>query len=181
MADARDVEWLMSRRVGVSSKLIWCVMNDVTPERDPFGGYPSDPDDFSRCYLLLQRNPAWRSQLDKLSPRRREWAALVEHWDELERMFLDIFGGTFTEADYDARKPYNAKASERMYARMKEIESNARKRPAAEVDAAERAKADVPPADWFQKLCEQDVGPAEQAHREAHQRSGTNRPYYSGD
>lgn len=125
-----DLDWLTSGMTGISSRVIWCVMNGQRPERVAFGGYPCDPDDFSRCYLLLKRNPAWRARLDELRPLRREWAALVEHWDELESLFLDIFGGSFTEEDYrSARRNYDKAASSRMYERMKEIERNARKRP----------------------------------------------------
>jgi hypothetical protein len=123
----QDIEWLTSGQVGISSKAIWCVMNGMTPERGTFGNYPHDPDDFSRCYLLLQRNPEWRARLDEVRPLRREWSALVDHWDELEQLFLAIFGGTYTEADYHARE-YDRAASARMYDRMKEIEEQARKR-----------------------------------------------------
>ena len=139
MTAPQDVEWLIHGPVGISSKVIWCVMNGYKPERDAFGGYPHDPDDFSRCYLLLQRNPVWRLQLDKLRPLRREWAALVDHWDELERMFLDIFGGSFGPSDYAGRKPYDKAASKRMYDRMKEIESEARKRAPASARTSEGA------------------------------------------
>lgn len=47
--------------------------------------------------------------------------------------------------------------------------------------AALRADVSASPSGWFAKLCQQDVGADERAHREAHRRSGTNRPYYSGD
>ncbi len=133
-AMVQDIEWLTYGHVGISSKVIWCVMNDLRPESDPFGGYPHDPDDFSRCYLLLQRNPLWRLQIHKLAPLRREWAALVEHWDELEQMFLACFGGEFTAQDYRGTKPYNKAAGLAMYERMKEIETASRKRVASQSD-----------------------------------------------
>jgi hypothetical protein len=117
----QDLDWFIHGRTGISSRVIWCVMNGRKPERGAFGGHPHDPDDFSRCYLLLQRNPTWRINMDKLRSLSREWNALVEHWDELEGLFLAIFGGTFSQQDYDNRKQYDKSASERMYTRMREI------------------------------------------------------------
>lgn len=121
----QDVEWLMSGRVGVSSKAIWCYFNRQTPDRGWGWGYPLDPDDFSRCYLLLKRNPDWRKRVSEMAFCGKVWGALAEHWDELEQMFLDIFGGSFTEQDYDNSKPWDKAASARMYDRMKQIEKGA--------------------------------------------------------
>lgn len=127
---AQDVQWLLHGPVGTSSKFIWAVMNGADPVaeagHDPFGAYPHDPDDFSRCYLLLQRNPNWRWQLHTLAPAGPEWAALVEHWGELEQMFLEIFGGSYDLSKYRSARPFNSAASRRMYDRMAEIKTAAR-------------------------------------------------------
>ncbi len=49
--------------------------------------YPYDPDDFSRCYKLLEVVPEWKSELNKLKPLCQEWSNLIDNWDELTRMF----------------------------------------------------------------------------------------------
>jgi len=123
-----DLEWIAGPRTGVSSKFIWTVMSGMSVadalKADKWGAwnYPSDPDDFSRCYLLLQRHPEWRERLPELAEAGPVWAALVAHWGELEALFLNIFDGSFTDADYDNRKAWNTDASELMYQRMKELE-----------------------------------------------------------
>ena len=124
-AVVQDLDWLINGRTGISSKAIWCWMNRA-PMDDTWRGsnYPCDPDDFSRCYLLLQRNPEWRARISEMAFVSKVWGALAENWDELERMFLDIFGGSFTEQDYDRRKAWDKAASARMYDRMKEIEES---------------------------------------------------------
>lgn len=125
-ATVQDLDWLLN---GISSECIWRVMNGADWERHArqwFDAAPTDPDDFSRCYLLLQRNPTWRIRLDEMRKVNGHWAALVDHWEELEGMFLAIFGGSFTHMDYHSRKPYDKDASARMYHRMKDIEREAR-------------------------------------------------------
>lgn len=122
---AQDIDWFINGRTGISSKAIWCWMNRV-PLEDAWTNWnhPSDPDDFSRCYLLLQRNPDWRARISEMAFVSKEWGALAERWDELERMFLDIVGGSFTQQDYDRRKTWEKDASERMYDRMRELEQS---------------------------------------------------------
>jgi hypothetical protein len=49
--------------------------------------YPYDPDDFSRCYKLLEHVPEWKKELDKLKPLCKEWSNLVDNWDKLTEMY----------------------------------------------------------------------------------------------
>jgi hypothetical protein len=49
--------------------------------------HPYDPDDFSRCYKLLEAVPEWKSQINKLKRLSPEWNNLVENWSELTDMF----------------------------------------------------------------------------------------------
>ena len=51
---------------------------------------PLDPEDFGRCYRLLSAPWAkqWREQIGEMA-RYPEWKPLVEHWEELERLYLE--------------------------------------------------------------------------------------------
>jgi hypothetical protein len=78
--------WLANGEHGMSS-ITMC----RTLMGDPMAGrnYPYDPDDFSRCYKLLQAVPEWKGvremqRLKKISP---EWSNLIDNWDELTKMY----------------------------------------------------------------------------------------------
>jgi len=80
---ARALAWVCGRDTGVSSKRIWARMMYAQPDRDPFGGYPHDPDDFGRCYRLLKLIPEWRPRLGEMAAEGSVWEALAGAWDEL--------------------------------------------------------------------------------------------------
>jgi len=62
--------WIANGETGTSSKTMWnCLIGNSNFSVD----HPYDPDDFSRCYKLLQTVP--------------EWNNLVENWDKLTEMF----------------------------------------------------------------------------------------------
>ncbi len=48
---------------------------------------PSDPDDFKRCYKLLEAVPQWKDQLHKMKPVSPGWEKLVDNWDKLTEMY----------------------------------------------------------------------------------------------
>jgi hypothetical protein len=88
---SKDIEekamwWIANGHIGNSSKTMWlCFMN----QKDNQINHPYDPDDFSRCYKLLEAVPEWKeksnlSKLRKLSPA---WNNLVDNWDKLTEMF----------------------------------------------------------------------------------------------
>lgn len=79
--------WISGCDTGISSKTIFFVMTGK-----PFTGsfrpdVPHDPDDFGRCYRLLQKIPEWKTRMAEVSGKYPEWAGLVEHWDELTEMY----------------------------------------------------------------------------------------------
>ena len=77
--------WIGNGRVGASSKTMWnCFMG--TPNGFAIN-HPYDPDDFSRCYKLLEAVPEWKLELHKLKPLSKAWSNLVDNWDELTRMY----------------------------------------------------------------------------------------------
>ena len=76
--------WLVNGEHGLSS-MVMC----RTLMGDPSAGknYPSDPDDFKRCYKLLQTVPEWRSELHKVAKISTEWHNLIDNWDKLTEMY----------------------------------------------------------------------------------------------
>lgn len=49
---------------------------------------PSDPDDFGRCFRLLQRFPEWRLRLQEVADRFPEWQPFVDNWIRMEQLYL---------------------------------------------------------------------------------------------
>jgi len=77
--------WIENGETGSSSKTMW---NCLIGNKDFAINHPYDPDDFSRCYKLLETVPEWKTELHKLKPLSKEWSNLVDNWSELEKMFL---------------------------------------------------------------------------------------------
>lgn len=67
---------------------------------------PWDPDDFGRCYRLLELFPEWRGRLGVVAAADPRWQGLVDHWGELEELWREESPG--------GRAP-------KLYARMKEL------------------------------------------------------------
>jgi len=79
--------WISNGEVGLSSKTMWnCFMGNT----DFRINHPYDPDDFSRCYKLLEAIPEWKNQLHKLIPLSEEWKNLVDNWDKLTEFYEDM-------------------------------------------------------------------------------------------
>jgi hypothetical protein len=80
-------KWLLSDDTGVSSKAIAAHLTGDT-KQGKFGDYPSDGDDFGRCYRLLVCVPEFAPRIGELATRSPQWAALVKHWSELTEMYI---------------------------------------------------------------------------------------------
>ena len=81
---------------GMSSEAMWhCFMSTGKG----FPNYPHDPDDFSRCYGLLEVVPELKSQMHKLKGLCPEWSRLVDNWDKLTEMFEENRRTEWKEAD----------------------------------------------------------------------------------
>ena len=76
--------WLANGSTGMSSKTMF---NCLIGNENFSISFPYDPDDFDRCYKLLEVVPEWKSELNKLKPLCKEWSNLIDNWDELTRMF----------------------------------------------------------------------------------------------
>lgn len=80
----RALAWFQGNDTGTSSETIWFVMVGLAMKR---GDTPSDRDDFGRCHRLILKMPEWRARLPELAAAHPRWAGIVEHWDELVRMY----------------------------------------------------------------------------------------------
>lgn len=80
-------EWLLSGASGRSSETILRRLAGI-PLADRHWNWPLDDSDFARCYVLLKQIPSLRPRIGEMADVNREWAALVAHWDELERIFV---------------------------------------------------------------------------------------------
>lgn len=82
--------WAQNGEHGTSSKTMFNCLGkgiQISLMRLDRLGHPSDPDDFSRCYKLLQAVPQWKVKLEKLKQLSPEWSTLVDNWDKLTEMY----------------------------------------------------------------------------------------------
>ena len=79
-------KWIECGEHGVSSKTIYSVLSGVPIMSPNRYCHPLDPDDFRRCYLLLQFVPSWRQRIGEMASISPTWAALVANWGKLENM-----------------------------------------------------------------------------------------------
>jgi hypothetical protein len=52
--------------------------------------HPCDPDDFSRCYKLLEIIPEWKNELHKMKAISPVWSNLVDNWDKLNEFYENM-------------------------------------------------------------------------------------------
>jgi hypothetical protein len=78
--------WIARGETGSSSKTMWRYFMDGY-RIDP--SHPYDPDDFKRCYKLLEAVPEWKSRVHELAVLSPQWQKLSENWDKLNEYYLD--------------------------------------------------------------------------------------------
>ena len=85
------LNWFANSRVGLSSKTMAMVACGIIPDEVH---HPYDPDDLSRCIVLLDMVPEVRNHFDAISDLNNKWASLIQHWDEIESAYReeDAFG-----------------------------------------------------------------------------------------
>lgn len=82
--------WAENGEHGVSSKTMFNHLSkslQVLGLKNHYQGHPSDPDDFKRCYKLLQAVPQWKARLNELKTISSVWVKLVDNWDKLTEMY----------------------------------------------------------------------------------------------
>lgn len=83
------LRWLANGQVGLSSKAMAFCAADIEYDR---ADHPYDPADFNRCLLLVGQIPAIRDAFPKIAKLSPQWEAVIEHWDELEALFIEEVG-----------------------------------------------------------------------------------------
>jgi hypothetical protein len=82
--------WAVNGEHGISSKTMFNRLIyglNVRPLTNSYQGTPSDPDDFKRCYKLIQAVPQWKNRLGELKSLSPVWSKLVDNWDKLTEMY----------------------------------------------------------------------------------------------
>ena len=108
------VSWLTSGDRGLSSDAIVSrLTNRPVGDGHWNDAHPYDPDDLNRCMELLDLYPEARREFDAGAMRAvsPQWAALTNHWSELEALLRE-------EQGVQLRRGWRAP---RCYARMGEI------------------------------------------------------------
>ena len=91
-----ELEWLLGPDTGVSSKTIFSVL--ASSEQLRVCAYaslswgadvPHDPDDFGRCYRLLEKFPAWRDRLSEVAEAFPKWEPMVREWEQMTVLYLE--------------------------------------------------------------------------------------------
>lgn len=80
---ANAIDWLANGKRGLSSETLFTIATGVDCTRGMGYNYPRDPDDISRCRLLLEKCPELVSCLPRVAVAGPEWAALIQRWDEV--------------------------------------------------------------------------------------------------
>lgn len=114
-------DWLAGDDTGMSSATIWRVMTGHWSGQydKSFGRLPADGADFGRCHRLLGHFPEWRPRLPEVADRFPAWARLVEHWDEVDALYLAA-----VKAHAKRTSPRGVTAEERaLHDRIKELVS----------------------------------------------------------
>lgn len=91
-------QWFSSGERGISSNTIavLCTVADGGPIWLEHMGHPLDPADFRRCERLLRAVPTLRPMMEThVKPTSPEWAALVDHWDEIIALLEEEIPGVF--------------------------------------------------------------------------------------
>lgn len=87
----RAIKWVSGNDTGISSKTIWTAMMDGVDGPQRLGGnydIPYDPDDFGRCFRLLQLLPEWRENMAKIVAAFPAWKPIVDAWSDLETLYV---------------------------------------------------------------------------------------------
>lgn len=95
--------WLKYGERGASSETMFQVISGKKI-RQSADNHPNDPDDFSRCFKLLDMIPEWKSELYKMKDVSVVWSNLVDNWSKLTEMYLDMILKQKDNGMYDFMK-----------------------------------------------------------------------------
>jgi hypothetical protein len=78
--------WIANGEHGISSKTMFNILSDDNRIQNLYQSHPHDPDDFRRCYLLLQSCPHFVGKLQRMRSVSPTWSNLVDNWERLTEM-----------------------------------------------------------------------------------------------
>lgn len=96
-----DPKWSLEQRVrwwtehgdiGISAATIYLAFTGrvigplISEDR---ADIPHDPDDFQRCYRLLDRIPEWEFDLKKVVDKFPFWGPFVANWQEFKNLYVE--------------------------------------------------------------------------------------------
>jgi hypothetical protein len=86
--------WLDCDETGMSSRVMASVLSGFAGDKtgiyvEDRYAHPLDPSDFGRCVGLLNACPEMRPHIAEMATVSPTWKRLVEHWDELEVLYLE--------------------------------------------------------------------------------------------
>ena len=82
----RAAWWQRRGDCGTSSLTMWCAFTCGDSPHGRFD-YPHDPDDFSRCKLLLDLIPEWRLALQQITTRFPWFKPFIDRWDKFDELW----------------------------------------------------------------------------------------------
>ena len=83
----RELFWLKNGERGISSETIFHFISGNPIRYGKGMSHPCDPDDFRRCYLLIEKTiPEWKPFLWKMKLVSPVWEKIVDNWDKLVQM-----------------------------------------------------------------------------------------------
>ena len=95
------VDWIRYGERGLSSEaIVDHLAHHPIARANGASCHPHDPADLRRCVLLLDAVPTLRPLMPSMADVSAEWAALVDHWDELEATFRrEMSSGSYYATD----------------------------------------------------------------------------------
>lgn len=83
MIDQALINWLAGGERGISSNTIVARITGLYTLQGRRGSHPLDPDDLTRCVLLLESCPSIAAEFHLMREESSTWARLVDAWPEL--------------------------------------------------------------------------------------------------
>ena len=90
------LEWLANGETGISSK---CMAFAALGIRAEYQYAPSDPSDFNRCLLLVERVPEIKKKFSEIAKISNEWNAVIENWDSIRQLFISEVGENWSTGE----------------------------------------------------------------------------------
>ena len=128
MINMTPEQWIIEGEVGTSSKTIWAVMMGVAKGKKECNweyDTPKDPDDFKRCWKLINAVPEWRARLHEVANVFPKWIPYIREWDKLETMVIDWLVNVEAYWGLPFRKRKRFQFTDGMYDFMQQLDKEA--------------------------------------------------------